>query len=267
MNTEMMVANTTPNALDKIADPIAAAEKLGQWLYQSALFGATSESAGKVLALTCILERKTPVEIARTYHIVLGKLSMRTDAMLAEFMKRGGSVEWLEFSNEKCSAKFTMGKNSIIMTKTKQDALNSRWGSDDGKEFKKDSAWAKTPDAMLRARVISFAIRMICPEIIAGCYSSEEVADMREIPATVVNTEPLLPEDIPSEQPPDRDLAREKIAFFSRLKSERGLTGDEARLAIKTQCQVTLGKDTCDTIDELDRVVDVIFPVGGDNNQ
>lgn len=253
------------NALDKVQDPIAAADALGMWFHKSGLFGAATEAAGKVLALTCIVERKTPLEIARTFHIVEGKLSMRADAMLAEFRKMGGSVKWIETSNERCCAEFTIGKNSHTTTITTADAHKARWGQSDGKEFKAGSGWAKTPAAMLRARVISSTIRMLCPEIVAGFYAPEEIQDMREVPATVVTSEPLLePQIFVAPAVDTRDLTREKKSFFMRLQKERNISADDAKAEIKYQAQALFRKDTVDSIDELDAVIDAIFPVGAD---
>jgi hypothetical protein len=41
--------------------------------------------------------------------------------------------------------------------------------------------WKAYPASMMRARVVSMGIRMICPGIVAGLYTPEEVADMRTI--------------------------------------------------------------------------------------
>jgi len=75
---------------DRIADPLEAIDRMGEYLAKSGMFGCEKVEQGKVIAMACLSEKKNPMDIARTYHIIDGRLSMRADAMLAEFRNRGG---------------------------------------------------------------------------------------------------------------------------------------------------------------------------------
>lgn len=157
----------------KIQDPIAAVEKMGQWFHKSLMFGCKTEAQGIVLAMSCYLEKKNPIEICRTFHLMSdGKLSMRADAMLAELRKAGGQYQWRGDGMD--------GKMAELWIKYKGLEGSASFSMDDAKKanlIKSGSAWTKTPDAMLRARATSKAMRMYAPEIVAGYYTPEEVID------------------------------------------------------------------------------------------
>lgn len=157
---------------DKIENPIQAATELGKAFSRSGMFGCEKEEQGTILALACMAERKTPFEILRTYHIIQGKLSMRADAMLAEFRKRGGKCTWQQHDDKGAKALFEMDKNALTLAFTDEDA--KRAGYLPGKA---GSGWAKNPGAMMRARLVSMAVRMLCPEAVSGTYTPEEMQD------------------------------------------------------------------------------------------
>jgi len=153
-------------------------------MYEARMFGCSNEAQGRVLALACIAERKNPLELVRTYHIIDGKLSMRADAMLAEFRKLGGKVRWTATGDD--------GKEAKAIFSFEDVDTEIGYSIEDAKRaglVKDKSAWVKDPGAMLRARVTSKAVRMLAPEIVAGYYTPEEiddVADGRDAKAAVV---------------------------------------------------------------------------------
>lgn len=150
--------------------------KAGELLAQSQLFGALNPAAGFVIAATCHQQGISLMEFQRTYHIVEGRPSMRADAMLAEFRKRGGKVRILKNTMDEAAAEFDFEGQKVVFAYTMDDAR--RTGDCfkiDGKTLK--HTWAKRPDDMLWARLISRAVRRLCPEINAGLYAPEEVAD------------------------------------------------------------------------------------------
>ena len=98
---------------------------------------------------------------------------MRADAMLAKFQERGGAVVWKQFDREAAVALFTVKDGQPVeISFTIEDAKLAQYVP-----AKPGSAWVKTPDANLRARLISKAIRMLDPGVVAGTYTPEEIAD------------------------------------------------------------------------------------------
>lgn len=166
---------------EKVQNPLEFAKEMGKAFSQSGMFGCKNEQQGVVLAMACAVERKNPIELARTYHIIDGKLSMRADAMLAEFRARGGKHRWLRTGDDHQAAEIELEFDGLksSVTFSMEDAHRAEL-------VKPKSGWEKYPGEMLRARVVSKAIRMIAPEIIAGCYAPEELGDDNVIDVTPV---------------------------------------------------------------------------------
>lgn len=185
-NLPAVTSQNTVHTYDKVADPMAAATQLGEWICRSGMFGADRPEQGNLLALQCIVERKPPLELAKHYHVIQGRLSLRADAMLALYRERGGKVVWKQFDAAGARAQWIYDGNDIELAYTADDAkaagfLPARGGS----------GWAKFPAEMMRARLISKAVRMLCPEVVTGTYTPEEIADFAQpSPVQVLATQP-----------------------------------------------------------------------------
>ena len=94
---------------DRIGDPISAIKTLGGAIFKSGIFGLDKPEQGEILAMQCLTERKSPLELARTYHFIQGQLAIRSDALLAKYHQAGGSVTWIERTDEKVKAEFRKG--------------------------------------------------------------------------------------------------------------------------------------------------------------
>jgi len=180
---------------DNIQNPIEAAARMGEMMAKSGLFGIEKTETGQVLALACMAERISPFEFSRRYHIIKGRISMRADQMLARFRSMGGKVKWTRFDGEAAVGEWTYDGQTTTIGYILDDAKMAQLLRD-------DSTWKKDPGAMLRARCVSKAIRMIAPEVIAGYSTPEEVGDeiasepvKSFLPAQpVVTTTPPAPE-------------------------------------------------------------------------
>ena len=180
-------------------DAMSAIVKLGEVFARSGMFGITKPEQGHVMAMTCIIENMTPVEFFRRYHVIEGKLAMKADAMLARFQELGGRVSWLEFGKKACRARWSYCGNDIIVDFTIADAAQAGLCGPDGTRKPgqdKDGNWQKYPDAMLRARCVSKAIRMLAPQVNAGMYTPEEEEDNDR-----QRVGPLPPRQAPPEEP------------------------------------------------------------------
>lgn len=147
----------------------------GELLAQSGMFGVKNAAAGFVVVATCHQQGISLMEFNRTYHIVEGKPSMRADAMLAEFRKAGGRYKIVENSQTRAAAEFTFEGQVVTFEFTMEDAL--RTGDCLRGDGKIKEIWTKRPEDMLWARMVSRAVRRLCPEINAGVYTPEEVSD------------------------------------------------------------------------------------------
>lgn len=177
MNELTTTSGATPpvNVYDRINDPVSATAQLGEWIAASGMFGCTKVEQGHILALQCLAERKSPFDIKRTYHLIQGQISMRADAMLAGYRQRGGKVVWKQFDAKAAIGTWRYDGNEIEVGYTLDDAKQAGlWPA------KPNTGWAKDPAAMLRARCISKAIRMLAPEVVMGVYTPEEVSDFNQ---------------------------------------------------------------------------------------
>ena len=160
---------------NKITDPIQAIEKMGEMIWASGMFGCVKPEQGMVLAMQCLAEGKAPLELAKTYHIIEGKLTMRADAMLGRYLTTGGKVKWLVRSDTEVRAIWSKDGNDVEIASTMEEfknngiALSAKGGLKDN--------WRKFPKQMLTARNVSEAVRLLAPQIISGIYTPEEVSD------------------------------------------------------------------------------------------
>ncbi|NDB47493.1 MAG: hypothetical protein EB163_09545 [Nitrososphaeria archaeon] len=174
-NIQPSDTNQNNSVYSKIQDPIEAIKVMGEMIAGSGMFGCVKVEQGMVLAMQCLAESKPPLELAKTYHIVDGKLSMRSDAMLGRYLASGGKVKWLERSDARVSAMWICDNNEIEISITFEEMKKS--GVIVGKNGAIKDVWRRHPRQMLTARCISEAVRLLMPQIVAGVYTPEEVSD------------------------------------------------------------------------------------------
>jgi hypothetical protein len=176
---------------NKITDPIQAIEKMGEMIWASGMFGCVKPEQGMVLAMQCLAEGKAPLELAKTYHIIEGKLTMRADAMLGRYLTTGGKVKWITRSDTEVRAIWSKDGNDVEISSTLEEFKNNGIAMS-GKGGLKDN-WRKFPKQMLTARNVSEAVRLLAPQIISGIYTPEEVSDFsshdKPLPAPKVYVE------------------------------------------------------------------------------
>ena len=204
---------------NKLNNPIEAIDRVGEIFAKSGMFGCDRLEQGKVLAMICLAEQKSPVEITRDYHIVDGKLSKKALAALADFRRKGGKHKWIKTGDEtpinedarEAIGEFSFEGNTITQKFSIADAKKSGL-------IKPRSAWEKSPANMLRARVISNAVAMLAPEIYAGDYDTEPTAEPsapREIvmpKTTVTVTAPVESKPVETAPSPIIEVPAETVA-------------------------------------------------------
>jgi hypothetical protein len=161
----------------RIGTSLEAVKELGSWIARSGVFNCQKDEQGNMIALECLATRKTPFDFKREFHLVNGSLTMRSDAMLAGYRTRGGKVIWKQFDSTAAIGVWKYDGNECEIGFTTEDAKIAGL-----LPAKPGSGWAKDPSAMLRARCISKAIRMLAPEVVAGVYTPEEAADFATSP-------------------------------------------------------------------------------------
>lgn len=198
--------------------PFDAIEKMADAVTASKLFGVSTKDQALALMLIAQAEGMHPATAARDYHVINGRPTLKADTMLARFMSAGGSVEWIEYTEKKCEAKFshpqggsvkvawTIEQASKIMNKVYKQGVCVGQTSLTDKDV-----WKQYPRQMLRSRVISEGIRTIFPGVAVGVYTPEEAEDFHEQPkhvaAKIIESNPI-------------DQSDEKIAALLKESTE-----------------------------------------------
>jgi len=185
------VQATSLDVYDRISDPMAAIKTLGGAIFKSGIFGLDKPEQGEILAMQCFAERKSPLELARTYHFIQGQLAIRSDALLAKFHQAGGSVTWTTRSDTEVVARFQRGVSYANIIATIDEYISNGTATKaDGKTLKDN--WKKWPRRMLTARAISEGVRLIAPECCFGVYLAEEIESktLEVVPTTIAEIIP-----------------------------------------------------------------------------
>ena len=214
---------------DRITDPMQAIKTLGLAIFKSGIFGLDKPEQGEILAMQCMVEKKSPLELARTYHFIQGQLAIRADALLAKFQIAGGKVEWITRTDELVEAVFSKGdsKPVTIIASMKEYVGN---GTALGKDGKPKDNWKKWPRRMLTARAVSEGVRLVAPECCFGTYTVEELDASPSVRLNYPSqpTPASLDELVPEAK---RDAAVEVLRHTGHLTQEQGWADISADLS------------------------------------
>lgn len=214
-----MENNTSQNHLVPLQD----VERMGQLAAASGYLGTRSQAEAITLMLVAQSEGRHPMSVAKEYHIINGKPSLRADAMLARFQTSGGSVRWTEMSDTRVVGVFSHPKGGEVtidwdMERAKKACLGPALD-----KYGNPNNWMKFPRQMLRARCISEGVRAVFPAVISGFYTPEEVEDFapekKETAEPEVHAAPVAPSPAPAHAvdvtppPAPVDLEAEKAAI------------------------------------------------------
>ena len=190
---------------DRINDPMLAIKTLGMSIFKSGIFGLDKPEQGEILAMQCLVEKKSPLELARTYHFIQGQLAIRSDALLAKYQMSGGKVDWITRTDKLVEAKFERnGQSAHIVASIDEYVAN---GTALGKDGKLKDNWKKWPRRMLTARAVSEGVRLIAPECCFGTYTVEEL----DAGSKTVNVTPSKPQTLDELVPDDMRLAALRV--------------------------------------------------------
>lgn len=176
------------NAIQTIS--VTDIEKMAAAVAKSGLFGVRTPDQAMSLMLIAQAEGLHPAIAARDYHIISGRPSLKSDALLARFQANGGKIEWVEYTDQAVTAKVSHPQGGTV---------EIRWSVQMAERagLTKNATWRQYPRQMLRARVISEGVRAVFPGVAVGVYTSEEVQDMTmSSPSTVVAAEPQLADPV-----------------------------------------------------------------------
>ena len=185
---------------------------------RSGLFaGITTPQQAAALMLLCQSKNLHPAQALSDYHIINNRPTLKADTMLARFQAAGGRVSWVSYTDTKVEGTFTHPSGgSITVDWTTDRAQAAGLGS---------PTWKKYPRQMLRARVISEAIRTIFPACLDGLYTPEEVIDipptqLREEIAQIIEDPAPAPAPAPKKRKAADPLRSELLSQLRAIITE-----------------------------------------------
>lgn len=148
--------------------------KMGKALYASKMFSAGNDAQGIIIAEHCYALEISALEWIQRFHLIDGKPSMKAEAMLAAYQEAGGKVVWKNIGDDGSVAQATF----TFLGQSKK--IEIKYSIEDAKLaglVKGGSNWVKNPGSMLRARLISKALRIVAPQVVSGIYTPEELGE------------------------------------------------------------------------------------------
>jgi hypothetical protein len=119
-----------------------------------------------------------PMAALRGLFLVNGKVGMDYSLMVGLLRRAGYKVQWVAKGPERCE---------LLITHPDGTTHTEVWDVERAKKAKlwgNSGPWSTYPEAMLSARCVSSAARAFAGDVLAGCYSMDEV---REISGGTVN--------------------------------------------------------------------------------
>jgi hypothetical protein len=231
--------------------PFSEVREMAAAAVSSRLFSdIKTPEAALTLMLLCQAEGLHPITALRRYHIINGKPALKADAMLGDFMERGGKVTWKTTTDAECEG--------VFMSPAMGAPVAVKWTMADAKRagLTSNPTWSKYPRQMLRARVISEGIRLAMPSVVAGVYTPEEVQDFEPpkngkaaAPVAHVEVIDVIPEPAKATEPApveptDDDKAK---AFAAELAKLQGI--------IYMRAKDVISKDKAEVQDWIERTI------------
>lgn len=138
----------------------------------------------------------TPMVAVNNIAVINGKPTLSADIMCA-VVKRSpeyGGIKWLEMSDKKAECEITRilpngEKETQKSCFTIEDAQNAGLAGRD--------VWKKYPKRMLKHRCLSYGLKDMFPDLLAGLYDPEEMESVQETTTTERN---VTPEEKPAEK-------------------------------------------------------------------
>lgn len=192
-----------------------AIERLGKHVAASGMFGFKETSQAVALMMLAHSEGCHPMKAMTKFHIINGRPSKKSEAMLVDFLAGGGKFKMIHSGDDYCECAYTFDGNEITVKWDLARYVVSRGlTTEQWKLLDADKNTAKKfPAAMWRARCHSEAIRAIAPQFASGMYSVEETRDLP--PLKNVTT---VEESVAEIQPPAETIQYARSELFRIYK-------------------------------------------------
>jgi len=194
----------------------------------------------------------SPMVAVNNVAVINGKPTLSADIMSA-VVKRSpeyGGIKWIEMSDQKAECEITRilpnGEKEVQRSCfTIQDALNAGLAGKD--------VWKKYPKRMLKHRCLSYGLKDMFPDLLAGLYDPEEIESVQSDNTETTNERNITPvETEPSAEVIENELLeeRQKLEYIVE-KYETQLTRSEDKPTPYEQCCKALAENDFEKISNL----------------
>lgn len=160
-------------------------ERMATAFAKSNLFGVKTTEQALSLLMIAQAEGIHPGLAVMEYDIIEGKPARKAERLLARFQMSGGKVEWLAYTDENVTGRFTHPQGAGVevewtIEKARKVRYFARGQGGNGGEWKSLAEkynWKNWPRAMLRSRCISEGVRACFPGAALVLLTSEEASD------------------------------------------------------------------------------------------
>jgi hypothetical protein len=154
--------------------PFTDMEKMATTLAAKGLFGTSDPQDLLSLMLIAQAEGLHPATVAVDYDFIQKKPAKKPAAMLRDFIKHGGRVEWHALDDTQADATFSHPSGGTV--RVRWDMKKAAQAQLAGREM-----WKKYPSAMLRSRCVSEGMRAVFPAATGGLYTPDEARDITPV--------------------------------------------------------------------------------------
>jgi len=151
--------------------PFETMNSMATVFHQSGMFPDIKSAAQALVKIQAGSELGfSPIYSMTKIYIVKSRVMVSAEA-LGAMVKRSGRYDYkiIKLDNETCELEFTDNGKAVYLSRfTMQDARTAGIISD-------GSGWQKWPRAMLMSKALSQGARAVCPHVIAGTYTPEDM--------------------------------------------------------------------------------------------
>lgn len=223
-------------------------EKIGKAIAMSGMFGCQDAYQGLIIALDCYIRGMPLLEYQSRNHMIMGKPSMKYDAMLADFdalegcrhavidktPERASVALFQTVGGEELENLFTLtwedAQKEVFPYEGKESAILEKLARGEKPPLKAKYATPRSRAIMLFARCVSDAIRSVAPQVSAGRYTPEEIEDFAESP--VIGSTARVAS--PATEPPKIQESPKKETIADPPKAEAVESAPPATEEVKT---------------------------------
>ena len=176
MNSLELISTQQLDILERIAAVIA----------KSGMGGFKTQEQALVALFLAIAEGIPFGRVIHEYHVINGRLTLRSECMLARFQRAGGSIEYVVHNDTEVS---------VIASHPKGGSLTVTWTIERARKagLTANPTWQKHPAAMLTARAVAQAVRAVYPACLSGVIVEDEAIEIAVESETQPLPQPVAP--------------------------------------------------------------------------